>query len=79
MGHDKTVTTTNQCVEYSLEKDNFKVAQLEIGYYDFGTDQGVIWIRLLMRDSANSEPSDTDITVTVGKEESSMYKKTIKF
>ena len=57
------------------------MAQLEIGYFDYGaiTDQGVIWIRLLMRDSANSGPSDTDVTVTVGKEETTMFKKTIKF
>ena len=57
------------------------MAQLEIGYFDYGstTDQGVIWIRLLMRDTANSAPSDTDITITVGKEESTMFKKTIKF
>ena len=81
MGHNNSVISTNQCVEYSLEKDNFKVAQLEIGYFDYGaiTDQGVIWIRLLMRDSANSGPSDTDVTVTVGKEETTMFKKTIKF
>ena len=57
------------------------MATLEIGYLDAGAeiDQGVIWLRFLLRDLKNSGPSETDVNVNIGKEETSMKKQTLKF
>ena len=71
----------NECSIYQLEKDDFKVATLEIGYLDNGNDfeKGVIWLRFLLRDLKESGPTDSDVTVTIGKVETYMLKQTLKF
>ena len=81
LGHDDKFNELNVCSTYQLEKDEVKVSTLEIGYLGNGLnfEQGVIWLRFLLRDLKNSGPSDSDVTVTIGKIETYMLKKTIKF
>jgi len=69
------------CGTYELEKEDFKVASLEVGYVTIYSDrqQGVIWVRFIMRDVRNNGPSDSDVTITLGKVEAFMLKRTFKF
>ena len=81
LGHDDKISELNDCSIYQLEKDDVRVSTLEIGYLGNGSnfDKGVIWLRFLLRDLKNSGPSDSDVTVTIGKIETYMLKKTLKF
>ena len=81
LGHDDKFNELNDCSIYQLEKDEFKVSTIEIGYLGNGSnfDKGVIWLRFLLRDLKNSGPSDSDVTVTIGKIETYMLKKTLRF
>ena len=55
LGHDDNYNELNNCSIYQLEKDEFRVTSLEIGYLGNGTnfEKGVIWLRFLLRDLKN--------------------------
>ena len=55
LGHDDKFNELNTCSIYQLEKDDFRVSSLEIGYLGNGTEfqKGVIWLRFLLRDLKN--------------------------
>ena len=58
-----------------------RVATIEIGYLNVGVarEQSVIWLRILVRDIKNKGPAYSDVTVTIGKTETYMIKRTLKF
>jgi len=59
---------------YQVERENYRVAQLEIGYLAAGlpNTQGVIWLHVTVRDVRLKSPSFLDVTFEVGKVESFM-------
>ena len=69
------------CGTYELEKEDFRVVSMEIGYITINSerDQGVIWTRFILRNIINNGPSDTDVTITLGKVEAFMLKRTFRF
>lgn len=38
IGHDDRVTITNECAEFQLEKDEYRVQAMEMGFFSEGTD-----------------------------------------
>ena len=54
---------------------------MEVGYVNVGNagEQGVIWMRMILRDLKNSGPADTDVIINLGKVENYMMKRTLKF
>ena len=54
---------------------------MEIGYITINSerDQGVIWTRFILRNVINNGPSDTDVTITLGKVEAFMLKRIFRF
>ena len=82
IGHDdQGEPQTAVCSIYQLEKDDMRVETIEVGYLNVGVarEQSVIWLRILVRDIKNKGPADSDVTVTIGKTETYMVKRTLKF
>ena len=81
IGEDDKTNPLNKCAIFHIEKDDFRVNSLEIGYVQAGREfeQGVIWLRFIVRDLKNTGPSDSDVIITLGKEEPFMLKRTLKF
>jgi len=81
IGVKEKVSAPDACGTYELEKEDFKVASLEVGYVTINSvrEQGVIWVRFILRDIRNNGPSDSDVTITLGKVEAFMLKRTFKF
>ena len=84
LGHDddsSAAKASTTCAIREFERDEFRVNSVEIGYLTVGTpeEQGVIWVRFILRNLRNTGPSDSDVIITVGKVESYMMKRTIKF
>ena len=69
------------CAIRELERENFRVETIEVGYVTVGKigEQGVIWVRLILRDLKNKGPADTDVIINLGKVENFMLKRTFKF
>ena len=81
LGSDQTAGLDAECAIRELERDNFRVETIEVGYVTAGQidEQGVIWLRILLRDLKNNGPTDSDVIINLGKVENFMLKRTFKF
>ena len=62
---DATRNALVSCKTYEMERDDYRVAEMEIG----SQSTGVIWLSFIMRDVKYKSPSPTDVKITIGKPE----------
>ena len=69
------------CGQYAVENELFRVAQMEIGYIDGGSAkaQGVIYLGLTVRHVDIKSPSQRDVIIHLGKNETFMTRQNLFF